>query len=76
MLTRIDNKGNAVCGPNGWQDLPVRLRVMNAQGTVMYAGEINTDQQRLAFDWPAGLYYLEAVPVNRCWRQAVRLVIR
>lgn len=63
-------------GLRGWKDSPLRLRVVNAQGAVMYTGEINTDQQRLTFDWPAGLYHIEALSVNPGWRQTTRLVVR
>lgn len=53
-----------------------RVRVLNAQGAVLYAGETDLEQLRLSFDWPAGIYFVEAVSVHWGGRRTARMIVR
>ncbi|MBK9337642.1 MAG: T9SS type A sorting domain-containing protein [Lewinellaceae bacterium] len=48
-----------------WENLPVQIAVRNAQGKLLYQQTKTPEDQvvllRLSADWPAGIYYLEAV---------------
>ena len=59
----------------GGQVSPVRIRVFNAQGELLYTGETGAGQFRLDFEWPAGVYFLEAVAPDNRNRQTVRFVV-
>lgn len=63
-------------GWQGWQASPVLIRVFNAQGTAMYACETGAALYHITFDWPPGMYFIEAGPVNRGWRRTARVVVR
>ncbi len=67
QLTIFPNPGTDVLyiEVSDWENRPVQIAVRNAQGKLLYQQtktlEDNIVMLQLSADWPAGIYYLEAV---------------